>query len=64
VFLAHKNPGPSNDICCPIWHYAADAHLLKLQRLHNIVLRATISDSRTPVRKLHVAFIKIPYVYR
>jgi hypothetical protein len=26
---------------CPTWEYAADAHLLKLQRLQNIVLRAT-----------------------
>jgi hypothetical protein len=48
---------------CPTWKYAADAHLLKLQRLQNRVLRATGNlDRCTPVRKLHVAF-KIPYVY-
>jgi hypothetical protein len=48
---------------CPTWEYAADAHLLKLQRLQNRILRAIGNiDRRTPVRTLHVAF-KIPYVY-
>jgi hypothetical protein len=48
---------------CPTWEYAADAHLMKLQRLQNRVLRAIGNLHRcTPVRELHVAF-KIPYVY-
>jgi hypothetical protein len=48
---------------CPTWEYAADAHLLKLQRLQNRVLRAIGNlDRRTPVREMHVAF-NIPYVY-
>jgi hypothetical protein len=47
----------------PTWEYAADAFLLKLQRLQNRALRATGNlDTCTPVRELHVAF-KIPYVY-
>ncbi|PNF17258.1 hypothetical protein B7P43_G05217 [Cryptotermes secundus] len=47
----------------PTWEFAADTHLVKLQRLQNKVLR-TIGNfpRRTPVRKLHMAF-KIPYVY-
>ncbi|PNF41415.1 hypothetical protein B7P43_G14387 [Cryptotermes secundus] len=47
----------------PAWEFAADTHLLKLQRLQNKVLR-TIGNfpRRTPVRDLHMAF-KIPYVY-
>jgi hypothetical protein len=48
---------------CPTWEYAADTHLMKLQRLQNRVLRAIGNlDWRTPVRDLHLAF-KIPYVY-
>jgi hypothetical protein len=47
---------------CPTWEYAADAHLLKLQRLQNRVLRTTENlDRCTPLRELRVAF-KIPYV--
>jgi hypothetical protein len=48
---------------CPAWEFAADTHLLKLQRLQNKVLR-TIGHfpRRTPVRDLHVAF-RIPYMY-
>jgi hypothetical protein len=48
---------------CPAWEFAADSHLLKLQRLQNRVLR-TIGNFpwRTPVRELHKAF-SIPYVY-
>jgi hypothetical protein len=40
---------------CPAWKFAADSHLLKLQRLQ--VLR-TIGNllRRTPTRDLHVAF--------
>jgi hypothetical protein len=46
---------------CPTWEYAADAHLLKLERLQNRVLRATGNlDRRTMVCEMHVAF-KIPY---
>jgi hypothetical protein len=47
---------------CPAWEFAADTHLLKLQRLQNKVLR-TIGHfpRRTPVRDLHVAF-RIPYI--
>jgi hypothetical protein len=48
---------------CPAWEFAAETHLLKLQRLQNKVLR-TIGNlpRRTPVRDFHVAF-QIPYVY-
>jgi hypothetical protein len=48
---------------CPAWEFAADSHLLKLQRIENEVLR-TIGDfpRRTPVRYLHMAF-KLSYVY-
>jgi hypothetical protein len=47
----------------PAWEFAADSHLIKLQRLQNKVLR-TIGNfpRRTPVREVHMAF-KIPYVY-
>jgi hypothetical protein len=48
---------------CPTWEYGADAHLLKLQRLQNRVLRAIGNlDRRTPIGELHVAF-KVPYMY-
>jgi hypothetical protein len=48
---------------CPTWEYAADSHLLKLQRLQNRGLRATGNLARcTPERELQVVF-KIPYVY-
>jgi hypothetical protein len=48
---------------CHTWDYAADAHLFKLQRLQNRVLRAIGNlDRHTLVREMHVAF-KIPYVY-
>jgi hypothetical protein len=48
---------------CPAWEFAAETHLLKLQRPQNTVFR-TIGNfpRRTPVCDLHVAF-KIPYVY-
>jgi hypothetical protein len=47
----------------PDWEFAANTHLLKLQRLQNEVLR-TIGNfpRRTPVRELHKAF-SIPYIY-
>jgi hypothetical protein len=47
----------------PAWEFAAETHLMNLQRLQNKFLR-TIDNlpRRTPVRDLHIAF-KIPYVY-
>jgi hypothetical protein len=47
----------------PAWEFAADTHLLKLERLQNKVLR-TIGKlpRRTPIRELHLSF-QIPYVY-
>jgi hypothetical protein len=48
---------------CPAWNFAADTHLLKLQRLQNRVLRSIGNfPRRTPVRELHMAF-NIPYIY-
>jgi hypothetical protein len=48
---------------CPTWEFAADTHLMKLQRSQNRVLRAISNlDRGTPVLDLHLAF-KIPYVY-
>jgi hypothetical protein len=48
---------------CPAWEFAAECHLLKLQRLQNKVLR-TIGNfpRRTSVHNMHKAF-HIPYVY-
>jgi hypothetical protein len=48
---------------CPAWEFAAESHLLELQRLQNKVLR-TIGNfpRRTSVRDIHVAF-QIPYIY-
>jgi hypothetical protein len=47
----------------PAWEFAAESHLLKLQRLQNKVLRTIgIFPRRTSVRDMHVAF-QIPYVY-
>jgi hypothetical protein len=45
---------------CPDWEFAADKHVLKLQRLRNKVLR-TIGNfpRRTRVRDLHMVF-KLP----
>jgi hypothetical protein len=48
---------------CPAWEFAADTHLLKLQRLRNKVFRIIGNFPRcTPVRDLHTAF-NLPYVY-
>jgi hypothetical protein len=48
---------------CPAWEFAADIHLLKLQRLKNKVLRTIGNFPRcTPVRDLHTAF-NLSYVY-
>jgi hypothetical protein len=47
----------------PTWEYAADAHLLKLQRLQDSVHRAIGNLERhSLVGEMHVAF-KIPYMY-
>jgi hypothetical protein len=48
---------------CPAWEFAAESHLLKLQRLQNNGL-CTIGNFpwRTSVRDMHVAF-QILYVY-
>jgi hypothetical protein len=46
---------------CPAWEFAADNHLLKLQR--NKVIRTIGNFPRhTQIRNLHMAF-KLPYVY-
>jgi hypothetical protein len=48
---------------CPAWEFAAESHLLKLQRLQIRVLRTTGNFPRcTLVRDMHEAF-QIPYVY-
>jgi hypothetical protein len=48
---------------CSTWEFAADTHMMNLQRLQNRELRAIGNlDRRTPVRDLHLAF-KIPYFY-
>jgi hypothetical protein len=48
---------------CPAWEFAAESHLLKLQRLQNKVLRTVGTfPRRTSFRDMHVAF-QIPYVY-
>jgi hypothetical protein len=48
---------------CPAWGFAAECHLLKLQRLQNKVL-LTIGNFpwRTSARDMHKAF-NIPYIY-
>jgi hypothetical protein len=48
---------------CPAWEFAAETHLLKLQRLQNMVLRNIGNFSRhTSVLSMHEAF-QIPYIY-
>jgi hypothetical protein len=48
---------------CPSCEFAADNHLLKLQRLQNKVLRTTGNfPRRTQVRDLHTTFT-LPYIY-
>jgi hypothetical protein len=47
----------------PAWEFAAECHLLKLQRLQNKVLRTNGNfPKRTSVRDMHKAF-HMPYVY-
>jgi hypothetical protein len=48
---------------CPTWEFAAECHLLKLQRLQNKVLRIIGNfPNRTSVRDKHKSF-HMPYVY-
>jgi hypothetical protein len=48
---------------CPAWEFAAECHLLKVQRLQTKDLRTIGNFSkRTSVRDMHTAF-HIPYVY-
>jgi hypothetical protein len=48
---------------CPALEFAADNHLMKLQRLQNKVLSTIVIIPRsTPVRDLHMAF-KLPHIY-
>jgi hypothetical protein len=46
---------------CPTWEFAADTHLMKLQRLQNTVRAIHNFDRRTLVHDPHLAF-QIPYV--
>jgi hypothetical protein len=48
---------------CPAWEFAADTHLIKLQRLQNKLFR-TIGNfpRRTLIREMHTTF-HLPYVY-
>jgi hypothetical protein len=47
----------------PVWEFAADTHLMNLQRLYNLVLRTIGNYPRcTQVRDLHLSF-QIPFVY-
>jgi hypothetical protein len=55
--IAKQSPYVLSTYDCPAWEFAADTHILKLQRLQNKVLRTTDHfPRRTPVRDLHVAF--------
>jgi hypothetical protein len=48
---------------CPAWEFAAETHLLKLQRLQSRILRTIGNFPRnTSVRDMHLAF-QVPYVY-
>jgi hypothetical protein len=46
---------------CPTWEFAADIHLLKLQRLQNKVLNF-VQPRHTLVRQFHTDF-PVPYIY-
>jgi hypothetical protein len=47
----------------PVWEFAADTHLIKLQPPQNKVLRTNGNyPRRTPVRDLHTT-LKLSYVY-
>jgi hypothetical protein len=48
---------------CPAWEFAADTHVMKLQRLRNNVLRTIGKFPRnTPIRNMNIS-LQIPYVY-
>jgi hypothetical protein len=48
---------------CPAWDFAADTHLMKLQRLQNRVLSTSGTFPRPTLdRELHMAF-QVPYIY-
>jgi hypothetical protein len=48
---------------CPSWEFAADTHLMKLQRLQNKILRTIGKFPRNaPIRDMHIT-LQIPYVY-
>jgi hypothetical protein len=48
---------------CPSWEFAADTHLMKLQRLKNKVIFTNGNfPRRTLIREMHMAF-QLPYVY-
>jgi hypothetical protein len=48
---------------CPVWEIETETHQLKLQRMHNKILRATGDLPRgASVRDMHAAF-HIPHVY-
>jgi hypothetical protein len=48
---------------CPAWEFAADNHLLKLQRLRNNSLHTTGTfPRRTQIRDLQMTF-KLPCIY-
>jgi hypothetical protein len=48
---------------CPAWEFAANIHLVKLQRPQNKIPRTTGNFPRpTPVRELHM-FFKLLYAY-
>jgi hypothetical protein len=48
---------------CPAWEFAADAHLMKPQRLQNKVLRTIGKFPRnTPISVMHTS-LQIPYTY-
>jgi hypothetical protein len=48
---------------CSVWEFAADTHLIKLQRLENKVHFSTGNFPRhTPVRKMQMGF-HLPYVH-
>jgi hypothetical protein len=47
---------------CPAWEFAAECHLLKLQRLQNKDLTIGNFPRRTSVRDMHTA-LHMPYVY-
>jgi hypothetical protein len=47
---------------CPAWEFAADTHLIKLQRFPNKVFRTIGKFPRnTPIRDVHIS-LKIQYV--